>query len=80
MVQKRANYSTPGTKYKRAKIVFAVTPIALSLASLDTKWSEYLVQSVGVPVPFPTLSQKKSKNTQGRETCASPQSVWSYVK
>jgi len=34
MVTKGANWRSPGTKYKRSKIAFAVTSIALSLGRL----------------------------------------------
>jgi len=43
---------SPETKYNRAKIIFAVTRIALTLKILGTKLLQLPVQSVwGVPVP-----------------------------
>jgi len=46
-----ANWRSPETKYKRSRIVFAVTSIALTLVSLGAKLLELPAQSVvGSPV------------------------------
>ena len=40
---KDALFRSPGTKYKRSKIAFAVTSIALTLASLGSKLLQFQV-------------------------------------
>jgi len=45
MVEKRANWWGPGTKYECSNIVFAVTSIALTLAPLGTELLQLSAQS-----------------------------------
>ena len=50
-----------GTKYKRSKIVFAVTSIALTLSPLGTELLENPAQFIGSPDTLPSARRNSQK-------------------